>query len=91
MLAGWREADLTLRFVVKPGYDRKLMMNGPPFPEEAGLPAQDAPGLDAADLTSRDPRDAMSLQTALRNAGRTNTTLVALKGETRKSGQSLQG
>jgi LysR family carnitine catabolism transcriptional activator len=49
-------------------------MNGPPFPEEAGLPVPDAAGLGAAglgaaelgaaDLTARDPRDAMSLQTA---------------------------
>jgi LysR family carnitine catabolism transcriptional activator len=39
-------------------------MNGPPFPEEAGLPALDQQSLDAAELTSRDPRDAMSLQTA---------------------------
>ena len=47
-------------------------MNGPSFPEEVGLGATDAtgpawrgrPGLGAADLTARDPRDAMSLQTA---------------------------
>ena len=32
--------------------------------EWGGLPAQDAPGLDAGDLAYRDPRDAMSLQTA---------------------------
>ena len=39
-------------------------MNGASFPEETGLPAEEAPGLDAADFASRDPRDAMSLQTA---------------------------
>jgi LysR family transcriptional regulator, carnitine catabolism transcriptional activator len=39
-------------------------MNGLPFPEEAGLPEQEVSDLDAADMTSRDPRDAMSLQTA---------------------------
>jgi DNA-binding transcriptional LysR family regulator len=39
-------------------------MNGPPFDEERGLPAPEEPGRDAANLVPRDPRDAMSLQTA---------------------------
>jgi len=39
-------------------------MNGLPFPEEDGLPEQEVSDLDAADMASRDPRDAMSLQTA---------------------------
>jgi LysR family transcriptional regulator, carnitine catabolism transcriptional activator len=39
-------------------------MNGPPFPDQTGLPAEEGPGLDAAGMTSRDPRDAMSVQTA---------------------------
>src|SRR5258708_28164732 len=41
-------------------------MSGPPTPGKRGLPAPGEPlsGLDAVDLTPRDPRDAMSLQTA---------------------------
>jgi LysR family transcriptional regulator, carnitine catabolism transcriptional activator len=39
-------------------------MNGPLFPEEGGLPPQEQAGLDAVGLSPRDPRDAMSLQTA---------------------------
>src|SRR5258708_8502783 len=41
-------------------------MSGPPTPGKRGLPAPGEPlsGLDAVDRTPRDPRDAMSLQTA---------------------------
>jgi LysR family transcriptional regulator, carnitine catabolism transcriptional activator len=39
-------------------------MNGLPLPEEDGLSEQEVSDLDAADMASRDPRDAMSLQTA---------------------------
>src|SRR5258708_35511313 len=41
-------------------------MSGPPTPGKRGLPAPGEPfsGLDAVDLTPRDPRDAMSLQAA---------------------------
>src|SRR5260370_20207258 len=41
-------------------------MSGPGTPGKRGLPAPGEPvsGLDAVDLTPRDPRDAMSLQTA---------------------------
>lgn len=42
----------------------RRQMNGPPFPGERGLPAQEEPDLDAVGLPPRDPRDAMSVQTA---------------------------
>ena len=62
--AGWRPRLPGGGQLIYLGVYGETGMNGAPFPEEAGLPTQDAPGLEAADLTSRDPRDAMSLQTA---------------------------